>query len=414
MGAPVLHIALPVMDEAASLPVVISALYLQTIQDFKLHICVNQPEEWWDNPSKRRVCIINANTIDFLRSLKDPRIEIIDRSSQGRGWIGKSHGIGWARRTIMDRISALAQPNDIILSLDADTTFGPAYLESILANVIVNPKVVAISIPYYHSLTGDSDLDRAMLRYETYMRAYAINLWRINSPYSFTALGSAIAIPVWAYRAIGGLTPKMSGEDFYFLQKLVKYGTILHWNTEMVYPAARLSERVYFGTGPALIKGIEGNWDSYPVYRTELFELLSGTYKLFPKLFEKDLPTPLDDFLKVRSGLLPWAGIRKNSRSREQFVRACHEKLDGLRILQYLKEKNNLEPARDEESTLELLSAIRLEQEIVPEEAISESFTFADSPVVILDFIRNALTQSEMSYRKQHWTKISGLNAIFN
>ena len=414
MSNPVIYIALPVMDEAASLPAVLNALLQQTIQDFHLYICVNQPDEWWQDPAKRRVCLENRATLDFLNSLNDSRIAVIDKSSPGNGWAGKAHGIGWARKTVMDSISALAKPADIILSLDADTTFGPEYLESIRTNVILNPGVVAFSIPYYHSLTGDTELDRAMLRYEIYKRAYAINLWRIKSPYSFTALGSAIALPVWAYRAIGGMTPKLSGEDFYFLQKLVKFGMVLHWNREIVYPAARLSERVYFGTGPALIKGINGNWDSYPVYSIRFYHSIFEMYKLFPKLFEKEVPTPVDDFFKSRSGGLPWAGIRKNSRSLEQFTRACHEKMDGLRILQFLKDRNQAEPCSDEAATLQLLDVIEKEQDIKPDKEIPDYFTFDSSTIVTLDALRNALARSEMNYRKQHWTAVTGLNAILN
>ncbi|NVO20346.1 MAG: glycosyltransferase family 2 protein [Bacteroidetes bacterium] len=414
MPDPILHIALPVLDETATISAVLNCLFLQTVQDFRLYVCVNQPDEWWNEPSKRRICLENASLLNFLHSLKDERIVIIDRTSPGKGWLGKNHGIGWARKTLMDRISEVADKKDIIVSMDADTSFDPGFLESILSNVLVNPEVVGYSIPYYHRITGIEDLDRAMLRYEIYMRAYAINLWRIKSPYCFTALGSAIAVPVWAYRAIGGLTPKLSGEDFYFLQKLVKFGTILHWTTEQVYPAARLSERVYFGTGPALIKGLAGNWESYPIYNVEFFKPISEAYKLFPRLFEKDIPTPLDEFLACRSGGLPWAGIRKNSRSREQFIRACHEKIDGLRILQYLKEVDRKYPVPAELSTLELIAVIAEEQEIIPELEILPDFTFSGSSVKCLNAIRNTLARAEMSFRKRHWTQVSGLNAIFN
>jgi hypothetical protein len=413
MAKPEIHIALPVMDENAFLPSLLNALSHQTIQDYRLYVCVNQPEVWWQDHANQRVCRENMATMEHLHSLNDDRIDILDKSSPGNGWIGKAHGIGWARRTLMERISVLANSNDIILSLDADTSFGPAYLESVRSNVILNPDVVAFSIPYYHKLTGDTGLDRVMLRYEIYMRAYAINLWRINSPYCFTALGSAIALPVWAYRSIGGITPKLSGEDFYFLQKLVKFGKVLHWNQEKVYPAARLSERVYFGTGPALIKGMDGNWDSYPVYSIQLYKAVAEMYNMFPLLFEKDLSTPMDDFLLNKSAELPWKGIRKNCRSMEQFVRACHEKLDGLRILQYLKERSHLEPFSNEAAAISLLETIEKEQGIKPAKEIPDSFTFTGSPVLILDSIRNALTQSEMTYRMQHWSKVTGFSPIY-
>ena len=150
------------------------------------------------------------------------------------------------------------------------------------------PDAVALSNPYYHKLTGAEAEDRAILRYEIYMRNYAINMLLINSPYAFTAMGSAIALPVSSYKAIGGLTPKLSGEDFYFLQKLRKYGNINIHNKEKVYPAARFSDRVFFGTGPAMIKGNDGDWESYPIYHIQLFKNIERTYESFEILFKND------------------------------------------------------------------------------------------------------------------------------
>ena len=122
----------------------------------------------------------------------------------------------------MDAICAEAAPRDIIVSLDADTLTPPGYLRSLILSFNQHPAACAIAARYYHPLTDDGAVTRAMLGYEIYMRFYALNLWRIGSPYSFTALGSAIAVPVSVYRRVGGLTPRTSGEDFYFLQKLTK------------------------------------------------------------------------------------------------------------------------------------------------------------------------------------------------
>ncbi|MBK7028982.1 MAG: hypothetical protein IPH45_07145 [Bacteroidales bacterium] len=398
-----LHIALPVLDEWNTLPLLMDALHKQTFTDYNLYICVNQPDEWWDDSAHRRVCESNRDTLYYLSSLKDPRIFLLDYSSAGSGWKGKKHGIGWARKTLMDLISGESEPEDIILSMDADTVFGCRYLETILTNFTLNPGINALSIPYYHPLTGDSKLDRAMLRYEIYMRSYAVNLWRINNPYCFTALGSAIALPVWAYRKIGGMTPKMSGEDFYFLQKLVKAGAILHWNEEKVLPAARLSERVYFGTGPALIKGMSGDWSSYPIYNMKLFMAIDETCKLFARLYESDVETPLDDFLLLRQGELPWDALRRNSRTREQFTRACHEKLDGLRILQYLKEQDSHEPLNGEKSLIELLEYLKVETKTDSEFEIPSEFSFIESSIPEINRIRNYLADAETYYRKKHW-----------
>lgn len=410
MPEPKVHIALPVMDEMERLPGFMEALFKQTIKDYHLVVCVNQPDDWWNHQSRKSVCESNRQAIKFIQSLDDERITLIDRSSKGKGWTGKKHGIGWARKVLMDSISAVSQDNDIILSLDADTLFTPEYLESVVENLKSHPLAYAVSVPYYHRLTGNESLDRAMLRYEIYMRSFAINLWNIGSPYSFTALGSAIALPVWAYRAIGGITPKHSGEDFYFLQKLVKTGNVIHWNREKVFPAARLSDRVSFGTGPALIKGLAGDWDSYPVYHINWFNNIRQTYMLFDELFREDVPTPMDHFLVSCFGKLPWEELRGNYKSKSHFVRACHEKIDGLRVLQYLKSMHKSSNTKDEANLIFNMKAI-----IVPGKEVPpidyDTVDFSLSPVMMLDTIRNYLEETELYFRKKHFDKITGFTS---
>jgi hypothetical protein len=198
----------------------------------------------------------------------------------------------------MDAINKVAKAKDIIVSLDADTTFRENYFSSLAENFSDHPDAVAIAVPYFHQLVEDEAANRAMLRYEIYMRYYSLNLWKIGSPYSFMALGSAMAFPLWAYRAVGGMTPKMSGEDFYFLQKLRKYGKMLFSNPEKVYPAARFSDRVYFGTGPAMIKGNQGDWTSYPIYSFHYFDEIRMTTDLFTEFFRKTKSTPVVSFLR--------------------------------------------------------------------------------------------------------------------
>ncbi len=295
-----IFVALPALNELDYLPQFINCLRIQTHKNSKLVACVNQPEEWWTNPEKLDICENNLNSLAYLDKLSGIDIEIIDMCSEGRGWRGKNFGVGWARKVAMDRISAQATDDDILISLDADTKFNANYFHSILENFRKNPAAVALSVPYYHELTCDEENDRAILRYEIYMRYYAINLWRISNPYSFTAIGSAIALPIKSYKAIGGITPHKSGEDFYFMQKLRKFGEILTWNPEKVYPAGRYSDRVFFGTGPALIKGRAGDWKSYPVYPHEYFDEVKCTVDLFPVLFKEDVPTPMDEFIKEK------------------------------------------------------------------------------------------------------------------
>ncbi len=275
------HVAIPCMDEYEWLPRTMDALLADADPQVRIWICVNQPDTWWSDDEKRQICENNQRSLAYLQSLPGDNIQLLDRSSPGRGWTGRKHGVGQARKTLMDKIDAHAGPNDLIVSLDADTLFDQGYLASVRSCFNRHPNAVALSNPYFHRLTGDGLIDRAMLRYEIYMRYYTTNMWRIGSPYCFTALGSAFSLPVRIYRKTGGITAKKSGEDFYFLQKLRKTGWICNHNTHKVYPAARFSDRVFFGTGPALIKGSKGDWSSYPIYPHGLFDQVKRSYELF-------------------------------------------------------------------------------------------------------------------------------------
>lgn len=321
---------------------------------------------------------------------------VIDRSSPGKGWTGSHFGVGWARKTLMDAISGKADKGDIIVSIDADTEFGDPYLASVHGTFSEHPGFAALSVPYYHRLTGDEVTDRCILRYEIYMRYYALNMWRISNPYRFTAIGSAMAFPLWAYRTVGGITPHKSGEDFYFMQKLAKYGRILHWNPERVYPAARFSDRVFFGTGPAMIQGREGNWSSYPIYPFRLFDDVMDTFSLFPALYDTDVETPMSGFLRTifKTEDL-WQPLRKNYRTREQFVRACSHRVDGLRILQYLKAKHKESAQTDEENLREFFKIKFQRADFKGQKLNLESFDFERSSVPELDAVRNLLAGME-------------------
>jgi hypothetical protein len=408
---PSTYIALPVLDELDLIPRLLSDLSNQSYLPEEVVICVNQPEDWWNNEHRKYICQINQEIIRLLENDKNLNIKVIDRSSQGKGWQGRQSGIGWARKTVMDSIADRASQTDIIISMDADSSIVPNYLFSVVKNLADNPKSVGLSVPYYHRLTAKDDaLDRAMLRYEIYMRSYSINLWRIGSPYSFTALGSAIAMPVWAYKAIGGITPQKSGEDFYLLQKLRKFGPLLFWNEEKVYPETRFSDRVFFGTGPALTKGVRGEWDSYPIYSISHFNEVKTTYDMFVHLFNENLETPMTFFLETIFGSGFWEPLRKNAHSVENFVKACHQKVDALRILQYLKWRNKQEPGIAEECIAELIARSYMENkftEVVPD---LTNFSFDTSPLVLLNGIRDFLMKWEELFQRKHADNFNQIN----
>lgn len=391
-------VAIPAMDELHDLPLTLQDLAAQTYSSFSVYICVNQPDAYWHDPEKVDICHRNQQLMALLQQYRGLSLHLIDKTSEGKGWTGNDYGVGWARKLLFENILTQANDGDIIISLDADTRIHPDYIRSIAHNFSAHPTFPAIAVPYYHPLSGIELYDKALLRYELYMRNYAINLMRINSPYGFTAIGSAIAMRAGALRKIGGITPLKSGEDFYLVQKFRKMAPIGNYNDECVYPAARVSDRVIFGTGPAILKGSRGDWNSYPIYHQNLFKEIAEAYQQIPTLYHTNIAnTFLDSLNKKQNKEDLWQKIRQNTRDLAHFEQAFHEKADGLRILQFLRQQQQSCPISDEKALFDNLTSW------VPDQI--PSWFNAEQKIQVysveqLNELRDILFKLEMEYRK--------------
>ena len=372
-----ISVAIPLLAERDNLPLILVRLRRQTFRHFTFYCCINNLEGGYGYEE-------NQACLTLLREVSDLPLVVIDRSSQGCGWTGKRKGVGWARKVLFERILEEHDEDELVVSLDADTDFDDNYLQAVVDTMNAHPDHNAFSVPYYHPLSHNEALDRPMLRYECYMRHYLLGLLRIGNPYAFTALGSAMVFPIWAYRRVGGITPLQGGEDFYLMQKFAKTGRLVSQFIEpyrtqgmVVRPQGRVSSRVPFGTGPAIAKGIKAMEDSYPFYSDEGFAAVKATYDLFPALYDGDIDTPMTSFLcqQLATDDL-WSPLRANFKSRELFVHACAERVDGLRILQYLKNT----------------PAYRLSSSTLPVDFLHDS-------IDLLDDYRRRLFVQEMSLR---------------
>ncbi len=390
------------MDELGYIENCIDSIRKQTYKNFTVLVCVNQPEHWWSDPDKKDICENNSKTIAFLENLEYPPIEILDRSSPGRGFSQHEKGVGHARNLLFEKALTISNDNDLIMCLDADTTFKPGYFQSVADIFLKTPDAIAHANPYYHKLTGDKAVDKAILRYEIYMRLYVLNLWRIGSPYAFTPLGSSISMYAKTLKSIGKITPRPAGEDFYLLQKLRKYGRINQYNEHYVYPSPRISRRVPFGTGPAVADGIENRWESYPLYPAKPFDMIKETYDLFPELFNEDLNTPMDNFLKKIFGTSKiFQQLRSNYKTVDKFIRACHTKIDGLRILQFVRYYHRFRNMPDEDNLRKHLEIIFDKKEIIKTKYFFSAFKFENISISLLQNLRDILTDKELYYRKR-------------
>lgn len=404
---PCLHIAIPAMDEADFLPSSMAALLQQASSyDYHIYLCVNQPEKYWE--TRPDICENNRRSLAYLHELKSDKISIIDRSSPGQGWMGKHSGVGWARKTLFDHILSLAGSQDIILSLDADTLVEPHYCQAVGDYFAQHPKIQALALPYYHPLClNDSEqaakissserenINRAMLSYEMYMRLYHLNMQAIASPFAFTAIGSAMAFRTEALRKIGGIKPLPSGEDFYLLQKFCKTAKVGHDCPTKVMPATRFSDRVVFGTGPALAKACAGDETSYPFYPPSYFESIAQAYTLIRDIYENKA-LPANDFLDFLSRQFKdeslWQPLRENLKDLPHFTQGFHEKADGLRILQFLKQTYAARKPLEKDC---------LQQNL--QKHLGEDFPYqhlSEAPMEYLMALREKLFQRELFIRK--------------
>ena len=367
-----IFIAIPAMDEPGLADNLLT-LNKQTLKPRAVVVCVNQPEAYYHDgdAGHLRICACNKTVFEQVAELQKQgkfgfEVVLIDCFSPGKAWDEKHIGVGWARRTALDVAAQLAETAaprlaetaaPLLVCMDADTLYPDSYLQDLQRQFEAHPQAVAIANPYYHPLPDDLPEKHAvaLLHYECYMRAYALQMMRTHHPYAFTAVGSSMACTLTAYRRIGGISPFKSGEDFYFLQKLRKTGALLRHSESVSHPSCRLSTRVFFGTGPALNKGLENNWVSYPFYPLSLFEKMRDAYAALPRLFESGTPEPALDFWEEAFGKDWWKKMRANAGGRpQQFIRACTEKFDALRSLQFLKSSYAQNPESDWENLSEL------------------------------------------------------------
>ena len=182
-------------------------------------------------------------------------------------------GVGLARKLGMDeavaRFALTPRANGVIASLDADCVVRPDYLQALIKHFADNPACPGASIYFEHRLeqAEDASWRRAIAEYELHLRYYVAGMRMAGFPYAFHTVGSAMAVRAESYARQGGMNRRKGAEDFYFIQKLAALGGYAAIVDTTVYPAVRRSDRVPFGTGPALTRATESatGFHTYPV-----------------------------------------------------------------------------------------------------------------------------------------------------
>lgn len=262
---------------------------------------------------------------------------------------GHQTGAGLPRKSGMDEaVKHFRDKQGIIVSLDADCTVEKNYLKEIDRN-FKQYGLCSATIRFHHPvehLDKNDPLREATTNYENYLHYYRSALEYCGYPYPYFTVGSAFAVTAETYIKAGGMGKQQSGEDFYFLQKVFPLGKTRYIDTTCVYPAARLSDRVPFGTGPSLQKMLDEKQLTKLSYQLEAFTALKNLFGKIDLFFKKpdesieillaDLPEYLNSFLLKDHFLEKVAEINRYTASLPNFRKRFFNYFNAFKILKYL------------------------------------------------------------------------------
>ena len=343
-----IFVAIPLMNELDNIPILLDQLINQSLRPVIISFCINQPESWRKSPDKKEIILNNRKTLLYLNKVSASfpiPIIVLDHTSPGNGFHSNVGCVGLARKLCIDSFLSFTNSNDIIVNMDADTYYPDNYFENIIDIYNQLPLLSGVCAPYYHKIDNlQENKARLMLRYEIFLHYYTLQLLLIKSPYAYMPIGSAMSFRVEAYKKASGFKVKDAGEDFYTMQQIRKIGIINSWLDNTIYPAARISDRVVFGTGPAISLNLKNQIKKYPFYPTYLFKKIESYYQIL----EHSKTT--DDIIKNLKEIIPKEiilKIYKNHPQRDKFVHAIHEYFDAFHILKFLNNNYSVDINND-------------------------------------------------------------------
>lgn len=261
----------------------------------------------------------------------------------------KKAGVGLARRMAMDeaarRLLSLGKNVDgLIVNLDADCKVSLNYFKGIRSFMDAQLKVDLANIHIEHDLATaqDASARNAILDYELHLR-YFIGMQRwLGLPYACQTVGSAFVVRSGVYVHMGRMNIRKAGEDFYYIHKFTKKGTVADLNEVVVYPSSRSSFRVPFGTGKA-VADILASDEDYKTYAPKSFIDLSLFVNDVERLYEDTIdldsyPIVVASYLKNQNFETVINKLKSNARSFETFRKAFFQWFDAFRLMKYLHE----------------------------------------------------------------------------
>lgn len=240
-------------------------------------VCVNNRAS-----HSKDVKIRNKQTFDALKNDFADFVVPIDCFSASKE-LPETDGAGLARKIPLDYgyLCLTAQKSahkKLLCCMDADTLVEENYFCEIY-NAFAKKGKVGVT-DFAHRKDGSEQENHFIALYEDYLKTHAQKMQKAKSPWYPVALGPTIVCTLDAYAQSGGMSRRCAGEDFYFLQALLKLCIpfknrfIARINT-CVHPSPRVSDRVPFGTGAAIKQAVAGTKMITP-FADEFYKILGA------------------------------------------------------------------------------------------------------------------------------------------
>jgi len=348
-----LVVVIPALAESGSIGEVVESLPAGSRRksEVEIIVVVNNSED-----APKEIVADNITTIEKLAggTNKGIVLHVVDRATRGRAYPAAVAGVGAARRTGMDlalcRLSAVGRSaNGLIACLDADSPVAPGYLDYILGHFDEEKPPLAAVCAYRHRLPETDEGSEAIIAYELWLRYIELGFRLCGSPYAFQSVGSCIVVSGRGYALADGMPRRKAGEDFYFLQKIVKVGggaAVSRIDDAIVLPSARVSDRVPFGTGRAMRRcrgtGPREYLMAAPLEGfSELGRFFAAIGKGFkdPEVLRRSAVPPFESFLQACGGWRALDKLRTNNSDPGHFTRAFHVWFDSLRVVRYVNRR---------------------------------------------------------------------------
>lgn len=184
----------------------------------------------------------------------------------------------------------------------------------------------------------------ATTAYEKHLNYYVEGLTFARSPYAYHTLGSTIVADPVAYCLARGFPKRAAGEDFYLLNKLNKIAPVKSLKTDPILINARISDRVPFGTGPAVARLIKSSFD-------EAIDKVhpNDSHPISLKTYHPDTFIWLKDWLTLLNEIAAFKSIEREQRTAHALIsqsfpaKAIAEELGFLNVLPKLNKQNTCE-----------------------------------------------------------------------